>query len=111
MINSNLGFEYVENSNGSYRKWNNGFLECWGSCTVPTDGCAQNVRLPHKFISGGFSVLASSQYATALSSTTMSFCNQNLGDFASFHLYGRTSTGTYPNLNVKVKYYAYGRWK
>lgn len=110
-LNSKLGFEYVTNSNGTYRKWNNGFLECWGTCVIATNGCALSIPLPHKYVNTSFSVLASIPYHSPLSGTTMSFSNQNLSGGASFHLYARISTGALPNMSVTVRYYAYGNWR
>lgn len=95
--------EQGSNSNGTYRKWNSGFCECWGSASISSGGYTGKWTFPCAFVNKDKIVV----HMTPVDSTSTAW-NVN---------YGATTTtqadiGRTPSSATNVYYMsAVGTWK
>lgn len=100
--------EQGTNSNGTYRKWNSGMLECWGHTTIGSNSAA-SWTYPASFIDTNIEMTASCHY---LSSGTYVAPTISVQPYTTTYanVYARCSTSTVTSAH-KVSCYAIGRWK
>lgn len=114
-LNHNLGFEIGNNTNGYYRKWNNGILEQWVNkdfnWSIPNvyDSLYQGVNVwtfPLAFVATPDTVICSKAlWGTGASwGTVYSFSSTN-ANIRMFDVVKRAAGST------RVVAYARGRWK
>ncbi|WP_420319573.1 gp53-like domain-containing protein [Extibacter muris] len=108
-LNSNFGFEYGNNSNGYYKKYNNGLLEMWGSAYINTSGVALNVQLPIPYMNRSYRIFVTPAYNT--SSVPILMCSGQQISETAFHIYGRTHDGKAPSITATVWWNTIGYWK
>ena len=95
--------EQGTNANGSYRKWNSGIAECWGSVSIASGGFTGAWTYPIAFADKKDMCIN----MTPVDSTTTSW-NINYGASTTT----QANLGRTPNTATNVYYmYAVGTWK
>lgn len=108
-MSDTLGYISGVNSNGYYRKYNNGELETWGTAYVQSNGIC-TINFPVPYIDTSYRMYATSVYNTG-STFPVTACTVQEDTATRFYIYARELNGTYPPNGAKYMWQVRGRWK